>query len=88
MSLSALLSDERQIIDVILDAALGRGLLVSVHDGEEWVLAGSTAARTLRPMSARQVTQRCVFVIRQTATVCNVRALSVRSIWSTGTALT
>ena len=51
MSLSALLSDERQIIDAILDAALGRGLLVSVHDGEEWALTGSDS----RPAIAADV---------------------------------
>ena len=51
MSLSALLSDERQIIDAILDAALSRGLLVSVYDGEEWALTGSDS----RPAIAANV---------------------------------
>lgn len=51
MSLSALLSDERQIIDAILDAALSRGLVVSVYDGEEWALSGSDS----RPAIAANV---------------------------------
>ena len=51
MSLSALLSDERQIIDAILEAALSRGLLVSVYDGEEWALTGSDS----RPAIAANV---------------------------------
>lgn len=51
MSLSALLSDERQIIDAILDAALSRGLRVSVYDGEEWALTGSDS----RPAIAANV---------------------------------
>ena len=41
MSLSALLSDERQIIDAILDAASLSDFLVSVYDGEEWALTVS-----------------------------------------------
>lgn len=51
MSLSALPSDERQIIDAILDAALGGGFVVSVYDGEEWALAGSDS----RPAIAREI---------------------------------
>lgn len=51
MSLSALLSDERQIIDAILDAALGRGFVVSIYDGEEWALTGSDS----RPAIAANV---------------------------------
>lgn len=51
MSLSALLSDERQIIDAILDAALSRGLLVSVYDGEDWALNASDS----RPAIAANV---------------------------------
>lgn len=41
MSLSALLSDERQIITAILDAAALSDFLVSVYDGEEWALTAS-----------------------------------------------
>lgn len=43
--------DERQIIDAILDAALSRGLVVSVYDGEEWALTGSDS----RPAIVREV---------------------------------
>lgn len=33
---------EKQVIVKLLDEALGRGYRVSVWDGEEWVLEGST----------------------------------------------
>ena len=51
MSLSALSPDERQIVGAILDAALARGFVVSVYDGEEWALTGSDS----RPAIAREV---------------------------------
>lgn len=38
MSLSSLLLDERQVIAALLNAALSRGLVCSVYDGEEWAL--------------------------------------------------
>lgn len=41
MALCNLPSDERAIISAVLDAALSRGLRVSVCDGEEWQLTGS-----------------------------------------------
>lgn len=36
--LAALLPDERRIISALLSDAKGSGLLVSVHDGEEWAV--------------------------------------------------
>lgn len=51
MSLSALPSDERAIVGAIIDAALSRGLVVSVYDGEEWPVVCSDS----RPAIAENV---------------------------------
>lgn len=32
---------EREIIEAVLDAVVARGLIVSIHDGEEWALKAS-----------------------------------------------